>query len=137
MAKASYLKPRKIGFVVKHHHPEAAALLLSSASSCWKKAHVFRDRKRVRREALKQRCRPSARKPIHLIDKPQLVDRSDLIVVLGGDGTFLSIARLMKNRSVPVMGVNMGQLGFLTEIKRTEAFEALGRHSWGKSAADQ
>jgi NAD+ kinase len=39
----------------------------------------------------------------------------------------------MKNRSVPVMGVNMGQLGFLTEIKRTEAIETLGHLMAGKA----
>lgn len=69
--------------------------------------------------------KPSERSRVTIVKKPKLVDVCDLIVVLGGDGTYLSIARLMKNRSVPVMGVNMGQLGFLTEIKRTEALETI------------
>jgi NAD+ kinase len=57
-----------------------------------------------------------------------------LIVVVGGDGTYLSIARLMRDRSVPVMGINMGQLGFLTEIKRSEAHDILAEILCGKPA---
>ncbi len=63
---------------------------------------------------------------VRIVPKEELVDHCDLIVVLGGDGTFLSIARLMKNHTIPVMGINMGQLGFLTEIKKHETIQTLG-----------
>ncbi len=72
-------------------------------------------------------------KMVHTVAKPKLVDLTDLIIVLGGDGTYLSIARLMRGRSVPVMGINMGQLGFLTEIKRSEAVEVLSKIMAGKA----
>ena len=45
---------------------------------------------------------------------------SDLVIVLGGDGTLLSIAHLAAEARVPVMGINMGRLGFLTEVPVTE-----------------
>ena len=118
---------RRIGFVVKHHNPEAAALAVELASFVMaQKRHVyFATESATIAKTYQRTLNHSHRKMVHLIEKSQLVDRCDLIVVLGGDGTFLSIARLMKKRSVPVMGVNMGQLGFLTEIKRTEARQVL------------
>ncbi|MDI1466001.1 NAD(+)/NADH kinase [Catellatospora sp. KI3] len=46
----------------------------------------------------------------------ELADRADLVVSLGGDGTMLRSMRLIAGRSTPVLGVNLGRLGFLAEI---------------------
>ena len=53
-------------------------------------------------------------------DKDKLGDDIDLIVTVGGDGTILSIIRQAAAKRIPVLGVNMGKVGFLTELEKTE-----------------
>jgi NAD+ kinase len=129
MRKSTELRLRNVGFIIKHNHPQAAALavelsqfLLMSGS----KVVFARESQKIAKDLMRlTRAQKLKKGSIQIVEKPSVVDRTDLIVVLGGDGTFLSIARLMHNRSVPVLGVNMGTLGFLTEIKQSEAFDTL------------
>jgi NAD+ kinase len=60
----------------------------------------------------------------------------DLAIALGGDGTLLSVARAVPAR-VPVLGVNMGTLGFLTEIARSELYPALVEILAGRFGLEQ
>lgn len=52
--------------------------------------------------------------------KQKIVSRADVIIVFGGDGMLLSVARLVGNRGIPLLGVNLGGLGFITEISHDE-----------------
>lgn len=60
-------------------------------------------------------------------DRGELLRRADLAVVLGGDGTLLGVARQMRERSVPILGANFGQLGFLTVFSSDEVLPMLAR----------
>ena len=55
----------------------------------------------------------------------ELTARSQLLIVLGGDGTLLAAARLAAVNNVPVLGVNLGSLGFMTEVTLEEMEETL------------
>ncbi len=57
----------------------------------------------------------------------QLASKADVLLVLGGDGTMLNAARLAAERGIPILGVNMGGLGFLTEVRLENLFPSLER----------
>ncbi len=57
----------------------------------------------------------------------ELAAQADAVVSLGGDGTMLGALRLVARRPVPVLGVNLGNLGFLVEVQPDELTGALDR----------
>ena len=59
------------------------------------------------------------------VSDEELSRRAELIIVLGGDGTLIYGARMLKGRPVPILGVNMGSLGFMTEVPVADAFATL------------
>ncbi|MGH7182472.1 MAG: NAD(+)/NADH kinase [Nitrospiraceae bacterium] len=57
----------------------------------------------------------------------QLASKAEVLLVLGGDGTMLNAARLAGERGIPILGVNMGGLGFLTEVRLENLYPSLER----------
>ncbi len=55
-------------------------------------------------------------------EKIDIPSETEAVVVVGGDGTFLSVARFIEERAIPIIGVNLGGLGFLTEINAETCF---------------
>ncbi len=62
---------------------------------------------------------------IETAETREFKEEADLIVVLGGDGTMISTARLTGKREILVLGINYGSLGYLTEFRIEEMYDAL------------
>lgn len=60
------------------------------------------------------------------------IDKIDLLMAFGGDGTMLSAVRMLNGREVPVLGVNLGSLGFLTSVSQEDVERALDCVAAGK-----
>ncbi|HUN27561.1 MAG TPA: NAD(+)/NADH kinase [Steroidobacteraceae bacterium] len=54
--------------------------------------------------------------PVQRVEEPAIGERADLVIAIGGDGTLLYAARLVAGREVPLLGINRGRLGFLTDV---------------------
>jgi NAD+ kinase len=108
---------KHIGIVAKRNRP--AALALARRLATWLS--------RRRRTVLLENEAANALRLLGGVSKQEMMERADLVVVLGGDGTLLSVARHSGPRRVPVLGVNLGGLGFLTDVRPEEAFQAVER----------
>ncbi|HEV3253388.1 MAG TPA: NAD(+)/NADH kinase [Candidatus Acidoferrales bacterium] len=73
-------------------------------------------------------CPPGAKE----FAREELARRSDFLIVLGGDGTLLAAARLLADRQVPILPVNLGGLGFLTSVTLDEMYPLLEQLLAGK-----
>ena len=113
MAKRSI---KTVGLVVKHERPEAITI-----------ARTLTRLLRTRHKTPLADTETAKKIGAEAVERHQLADRADLIVVLGGDGTLLGVARLVASKGIPILGVNLGGLGFLTEVTIKEARAALGR----------
>jgi NAD+ kinase len=101
---------RKAGIVIKPHAPSVETVLEELVG-------YFDDRDIdcVLEDAAARKLGRTGGLP-----RAEVPGASDVVVVLGGDGTLLSVAYCAALAGVPVMGVNMGRLGFLTEIPVVE-----------------
>ncbi len=107
----------RIGIIAKKNKPEAVAIARHLVE--WlqpKKIEVYIE------EEIGKLLSPTLWKPIQ---REAIPTDMEMIVVLGGDGTLLSVARQVWNKNIPILGVNLGGLGFLTEITLDELYPVL------------
>jgi NAD+ kinase len=117
---------KSVGLVVKSDRPDAVAL-----------ARTLSRRLRRLRIATLAETEIAAQLGAEPMTRAELAERADLLVVLGGDGTLLSVARLTASRETPILGVNLGGLGFLTEVTVDETSAALDRVLSGHFQVDR
>ncbi len=110
------LNLKTIGVFVGPQKPEALAFVCDLREWCQKRAIELRA---IGATAQQVGCAQLAE------EGGELTEDVDLIVVLGGDGTMLGAARLVGVRKIPVLGVNFGWLGYLTEFTLDELLPAL------------
>src|SRR5262245_3736683 len=70
-------------------------------------------------------------------DYAEIGARADLVVVQGGDGSLLSAARNLAGRDVPMVGVNHGRLGFMTDIASSKMIDAMAEILAGRYALEE
>jgi NAD+ kinase len=70
---------------------------------------------------------PAARAMLEVADGARALDSAELVVVLGGDGTILRAAEMVRGSQVPLLGVNLGHVGFLAESERDDIAETVQR----------
>lgn len=108
-------KIKCVGVVVKPNHKEAWETACEVAA--WLKERGISTVQKTNYE--------SAACNIKSVEIEDFTREVDLIVVLGGDGTMISASRLTGTREIPVLGINYGSLGYLTEFRIEEIFSAL------------
>lgn len=106
---------RHIGIVVNPNRPAAIALGHKLLRLC--------ARRRIVAAVGTDAAAAFARVPA--LPTPELARRSDMLISLGGDGTLLGVARGASGCDVPVLGINMGRLGFLTDTGADQALPAV------------
>lgn len=107
---------KRASIISKHGKPELARLVPEVAG--WLVEHDYT----ITVDAVGREFWPDA----ELAEREDVVkEKPDFVVVLGGDGTLLSTARNVARAGIPILGVNLGSLGFLTEIRRDEIAQAL------------
>jgi NAD+ kinase len=111
-------------------HPRTDPTAVVETLARWARSHG---------KALIVDARDGARVPagVEAVDEAEFVARADALVSLGGDGTMLGALRLVAHRPVPVLGVNLGHLGFLVEIQPDELDDALDRLDAGEYTVEE
>jgi len=124
---------KRIGIIAKRNSPEAAELVRQLAE--WlqqREIQVY-----IEKEVETIRSLSISPPSLNCVDREEITGLAEMIVVLGGDGTLLSVARQVVGHDVPILGVNLGGLGFLTEIALEELYNVLEKVIEGDYGAEE
>jgi len=117
---------KKVGIICKPYVPEPPEILKELVPWLLEKGiEVYLEKESASFEGTKS------------IPRVELSKTVELVIVLGGDGTMLGTARLVAGRDIPILGVNLGGLGFITEVYTNELFEALEKIVRGECPTEE
>jgi NAD+ kinase len=124
---------KRIGIIAKQNKPEAIPIVRNLVE--WlrpKKIEVYME------EGMVKQFHPPLEGPdLNSMGREDIPTNVEMMIVLGGDGTLLSVARLVGDHHVPILGVNLGGLGFLTEITLEELYRVLEKVVQGDFITDE
>ena len=112
---------KRIGLVLKPHQPEALETICELTQWLTARGIELVGGPEIERDRIQQATGCSVRE----VQSDKLAQEVDLVLVLGGDGTMIATARMIRDSEVPVLGVNFGGLGYLAEFRIEELHSAL------------
>ena len=71
------------------------------------------------------------------VPEAEIANHADLVIAIGGDGTLLYAARLVAHRGVPLIGINRGRLGFLTDVLPKDMLDSVDAALEGRCERDE
>ena len=119
----SVSEPKTVGIVSKPDKPEVAGILPELLN--WLGQHRY--------QVVIDRESAEHASGVDTVNREQLAGRPlSFVIVLGGDGTLLSASRAVAKAGIPVLGVNLGSLGFLTDVRLEDLYATLEQIDSGK-----
>ena len=112
---------KRIGIVLKPHQPQALKTICELTLWLGQRGIQLAGGPEIERESIEHETGCA----VAQLEADELAAAVDLVLVLGGDGTMIATARMVGDEEVPVLGVNYGGLGYLTEFRIEELYEAL------------
>src|SRR6476646_2295877 len=107
---------KKASIISKQGKPELGKVVVQVAG--WLRDHGYAITADASTREFCPDCEPAEREDLARVGP-------DFVIVLGGDGTLLAAARAVAQADIPILGVNLGSLGFLTEVALGELFTTL------------
>src|SRR5688572_16460555 len=112
---------KRVGIVLKPHQPQALKTICELTLWLGQRGIELAGGPEIERERIEHETGCS----VAQVESDSLAAAVDLVLVLGGDGTMIATARMIGDEEVPVLGVNYGSLGYLTEFRIEELYDAL------------
>ena len=112
---------KRVGIVLKPHQPQALKTICDLTLWLGQRGIELVGGPEIEHERIQHETGCAVKE----VESDRLAASVDLVLVLGGDGTMIGTARLIGDAEVPVLGVNYGGLGYLTEFRIEELYDAL------------